>query len=336
MPRLSVVIPCRNGAADLRRCLTALRAEVNPDLEILVVDDASTDETLSVARELADKPLSLPRQRGPAAARNHGAAHASGEILWFLDADVEIHPGASRLIETFLRDHPEADAVIGSYDEEPAAPGACSQFKNLFHHFVHQQARGAVSSFWAGCGAVRRSAFEAAGGFDAAAYPRPMIEDIHLGYRMTLAGRRIEALAPLQVRHYKRWTLGALVYTDLFHRAAPWTVAMLRNRGCGAGELNLGGAYRASIVAVYLALLAAAAGFGFAPLWLGVPVCLAAVLLFNRSLLGFFRRKRGTAFLLQTIPLLWLYFLYCGAGFAVGVAQYVWGLLARGAPTSST
>ena len=54
-------------------------------------------------------------------------------------------------------------------------------FRNLLHHTVHCRSQGEVGSFWAGLGAVRRSAFETAGGFDAERYPEPSIEDIELG-----------------------------------------------------------------------------------------------------------------------------------------------------------
>ena len=67
-----------------------------------------------------------------------------------------------------------------------------SQYKNLFHHFVHQDASGTATSFWAGCGAIRRDIFLRLGGFNTA-YKRPSIEDIELGYRLTRAGHRIVA-----------------------------------------------------------------------------------------------------------------------------------------------
>ena len=57
-------------------------------------------------------------------------------------------------------------------------------FRNLLHHVVHQRSAGHVRSFWAGLGAVRRTAFDAAGGFDAERYPQPSIEDVELGGRL--------------------------------------------------------------------------------------------------------------------------------------------------------
>ena len=57
-----------------------------------------------------------------------------------------------------LREEPGIAAVFGSYDDEPGAPNLVSQYRNLLHHFVHQTGRTEASTFWTGCGAVRRDA----------------------------------------------------------------------------------------------------------------------------------------------------------------------------------
>ncbi len=54
----------------------------------------------------------------------------------------------------FVSEEPDLAAVFGSYDDEPAAPNFLSQYKNLFHHFVHQQGSAEASTFWSGCGAI--------------------------------------------------------------------------------------------------------------------------------------------------------------------------------------
>ena len=74
--------------------------------------------------------------------------------------------------------------------DAPAAANFLSQYKNLLHHYVHQHAHTQASTFWTGCGAMRLSTFLALGGFDAAAYRRPSIEDIDLGYRLRRRGGR--------------------------------------------------------------------------------------------------------------------------------------------------
>ena len=88
--RVSVVIPVYNAAADLERCLSALyRLDPSPwreEVEIIVVDDASTDGSRQVAQQYGARLISLPENGGPARARNHGAAAARGELMVSGDA----------------------------------------------------------------------------------------------------------------------------------------------------------------------------------------------------------------------------------------------------------
>ena len=153
---ISVVVPVYNNPKDLRECLSALLAEMSSGAEIIVVDDASTDDTHSVADEVGVHTLRLAKNSGPAAARNFGASHARGHILFFVDADVVVAPGAIARVAQFFVDHPDVAAMFGSYDDSPRATGIVSRYRNLLHHFVHQNSNSEATTFWAGCGAIRR------------------------------------------------------------------------------------------------------------------------------------------------------------------------------------
>lgn len=97
MPTASIVIPVRNAAADLRHALAALNAQSSKSFEVVIVDDHSTDETVSiVANANVSYPLRLVEAVGPpgvAAARNQGLAAARGNWIWFADADDRWSPG---------------------------------------------------------------------------------------------------------------------------------------------------------------------------------------------------------------------------------------------------
>jgi GT2 family glycosyltransferase len=108
-PDLSVVIPSLNGAAGVDRCLRALAAQPDrPRLEIIVVDDGSSDSTAAVARAHGVTVIRHPRNRGLAAARNTGVSAATAGIVAFLDDDCEPEPGwAGHLLAGY------ADGVAG-------------------------------------------------------------------------------------------------------------------------------------------------------------------------------------------------------------------------------
>jgi len=221
-----VVIPVRDGAGYLPLALPPLFSSLPANGEILVCDDGSSDGSGSVAATLGAKVVGS-ESRGPAAARNHGVRLAVGDTLVFLDADVRVaHDTLERLLKPL--EDPRVAATFGSYDDAPGG-GWISLYKNLAHHFVHQRSRQEASTFWAGCGAIRREVFESMSGFDEA-YARPSIEDVELGYRLCAAGFQVRLVREAQVRHLKRWTLSSWLVSDLRDRAIPWS-RLARARG---------------------------------------------------------------------------------------------------------
>jgi GT2 family glycosyltransferase len=317
-PSISVIIPVHAAARELAECLTALRRDAGVDTEIIVVDDASPDDAARTGERLGARVIRLERNSGPAAARNRGAGAARGAILFFVDADVVVGPGAIERVARTFAAHPDVTAVFGSYDSEPRARDLVSQYRNLLHHFTHQTGNPEASTFWAGCGAIRRPAFEAVGGFDPHRFPRPSIEDIELGTRLRRAGYRILLDKGLQGTHLKRWTLGAVLRTDILSRALPWSRLILET-GAVPDDLNLRRAQRLCVALVGLGGL----GLAVAPLRPGGLAVAAgatvAVVLLNRKLFTFFARRRGLPFAAACVPLHLLYYAYGGLSYL-----YVW------------
>src|SRR3972149_5562839 len=87
---LSIIIPALNSSVYLPECLSALKDSCPAQSEIIVVDDASGDDSVSIASQMGVRVLQLFQNSGPAAARNHGAHHAHGDVLFFVDADVVV------------------------------------------------------------------------------------------------------------------------------------------------------------------------------------------------------------------------------------------------------
>ncbi|MHC4945250.1 MAG: glycosyltransferase family 2 protein [Planctomycetota bacterium] len=315
---VSIIVPAHNAKDHLEHCLQALEQECTGHEEIIVVDDASTDDTAALAKRLGARVFTLSENGGPSRARNLGAAEATGEVLLFVDADVAVHPGTLERVRTFLENNPDTAALFGSYDANPREEGTLTQYRNLVHHFVHQQGRPEASTFWAGCGAIRRKIFRDIGGYDALRFPR-CIEDIEMGYRMRQQGYTIRLDRELLCTHLKRWTFFSLIKTDVFCRAVPWAKLIFERR-FAPDDLNIKKSQKLSVILVGLALLAlplAALHLGF--LLAAAVACILAVLL-NAKLFKLFYRKHGAGFALQCIPLHLLYFLYSGLCYL-----YVWG-----------
>jgi glycosyltransferase involved in cell wall biosynthesis len=318
-PDISVIVPVYNGGAALERCLVALNQSRGVAWECIVVDDGSTDDSAEIARRLGARVVrSAQPQGGPGQARNVGAQlGGTAELLCFIDADVVVRPDTLAKFVLLFACHPDVTAAFGSYDSQPDQSNMLSQYRNLLHHFVHQTGHVDASTFWSGCGAIRRDAFLALGGFDPA-YTRPSIEDIELGYRLCAAGARIRLAKHIQVTHLKRWTLWSILKTDIRDRALPWTSLIARTRHL-PNDLNLDTSSRLSAIGVYMLPVALAISL-VQPAALLVALGLVLVLLAcNRSLYSFFLTHRGAWFLIRALPLHWLYFAYSALAFSGGM-----------------
>lgn len=317
-PFLSIIIPVYNGGEQFERCLQAIQCSTFTAWELIVVDDGSTDESLALAQTCGATTLQTTGRLGPAAARNSGARVAKGKYLYFVDADCEVHPDTLANIAQLFQANPDLDALFGSYDDAPDAANFIAQYKNLFHHYVHQHSNPEASTFWTGCGAIKRSQFLALKGFDTAKYARPSIEDIDLGYRLKQSGGQIRLAKHVQVKHLKAWALLTLLKADIFDRGIPWTRLILRDK-VFRSDLNLQTHNRVSVVAVYSLLVASGVSF-FQPQSLFIVLGLALLLLWlNLSLYRFFYQKRGVGFALRVIPLHWLYYFYNAISFGCGL-----------------
>jgi GT2 family glycosyltransferase len=351
--RISIVIPVCNGGPAFAQCLEALdraRAECADlaETELIVADDGSTpaDGSAELARRHGARVLNTPSpgRHGPATARNLGARAATGDVAFFVDADVALHSDALRRAAEAFGPDPTLEACFGSYDDAPAAPNFLSQYKNLFHHYIHQHAHSQASTFWTGCGAIRLETFHALGGFDDLTYRLPSIEDIDLGYRLRRRGGEIRLLKEMRCTHLKRWTVGGLLRSDIVERGIPWTILLWReSRARQTSEpllatgdllrlaashkpylldLNLQTSNRVSVALMALltlSLIALPILPGFWPLALGLA---GTLLLLNWRLYHFFYRKRGARFTLAALGWHWLYYLYNNLSFGLGTLQY--------------
>jgi glycosyltransferase involved in cell wall biosynthesis len=190
-PSLSVIIPSLNGADGVRRCLCALEGQtIRPDLEIIVVDDGSTDRTHEVAAAHRAVVLRHYTSRGVSAARNSGIRVASAPVVAFLDDDCEPHPAWA---ETLLAGYDDDVAAIGGPLVPAGKPGFVLSYLTRHNPLEPQEIELAsgtgilyrlglylrrqwtcspragqrpVASFPSANMSVRRSALVAIGGFD--------------------------------------------------------------------------------------------------------------------------------------------------------------------------
>ena len=328
-PYLSIIVPVKNGQSVLPIMLgNVVRSSLpRESWELIVVDDGSSDDSPAIASEYADLVIRLPgRSRGPGYARNRGVERARGECILFLDADVVVRPDTLSRVAAIMSSRPDVDAVFGAYCDEPAAAGVVSQYRNLLHHYTHDQEPGEAQTFWAGCGCVRRSVFVAVGMYDEWRFSRPQIEDVELGYRMSAHGYHILLDPEIQVTHLKRWTFRGMLKADFMDRGVPWARLLAEQRALlgpaalKAKTLSLRAKEKSNTFLVCLGLLLLALSVEPKNHLLATlgALCLIVVIIRGTPLYGFFRRKRGLVFAICGVVLHMIYYL-------TAAVSVVWG-----------
>ncbi|HWC99101.1 MAG TPA: glycosyltransferase family 2 protein [Candidatus Sulfopaludibacter sp.] len=333
---ISVVISNRNGGPAFLSCLAALTRYRDQFQEFIVVDDASTDDSIKAAEAAGARVLTVPVRKGPANGRNLGARAATGDILLFLDADVCVHADTiTRILERFQSD-PELCGVFGSYDTDPAVRGLVSEYRNLLHSFIHHTSKHSATTFWSGCGAILKEVFLASGGFDVS-YSVPCVEDIELGMRLVREGRHIVLDPFIQVQHLKCWTLRNMIETDIKHRGIPWGRLILASHRM-PNDLNLRWSSRLSVIFLLVLCLGAlvfTAGLmnsGLAQLlWPGMLAGLAAftsIAAINMPFYRFLAARRSFKFATASMLLHLIYLFCCGTAMGMAIGIHCWSLAA--------
>jgi lipopolysaccharide/colanic/teichoic acid biosynthesis glycosyltransferase/GT2 family glycosyltransferase len=341
-PPVSIIVPAYNAAATLPQCLAALADQDYPPgaYEVIVVDDGSTDDTAAIARAAGVQVITQPNA-GPAAARNTGAAAATGDLLLFTDADCAPVPGWMRgLIAAFA--DPRVAGAKGAYLTRQTA--LVPRFTQLEYADRYDRMAGAetidfVDTYSA---AYRRDVFLANRGFDAI-FPTASVEDQELSFRLAEKGYRLVFAPQAQVYHHHnptltayarrkffigywkallaRWHPGRLVHdshTPQVLKAQMGLAAVLL--GCvgvwGGGSVGVWGCGGVGVWECGRAFEMAARGGLIA-----IALTAIAFLLSSAPFLAkVWRRDRGV--MLAAIGLLWVRALALGMGFALGLARF--------------
>jgi cellulose synthase/poly-beta-1,6-N-acetylglucosamine synthase-like glycosyltransferase len=318
---LSIIVPVRNGAQTLSDCLTALERQTLPreQFEIIVVDDGSTDESAEVARRAGVTVASLTAS-GPAAARNHGARLACGELLFFTDADCVPAPDwAERLRAAF--DDPAVAGAKGAYRtrERGWVPRFVQlEYDSKYERMSRQPMIDFIDTYSA---AYRRSVFLASGGFDAS-FPTPSVEDQEFSFRLAEQGHKLIFIPQAIVYH--RHDLTLFEYAGRKFRIGYWKAALLRLHPAKVwGDSHTPLSQRLQIGLLGAAVMMLALGWWSPPV---VTVALSFLLLFVLSAVPFllFVLKHDLSIVMIAPLMVVARALALGMGLTLGGARNAW------------
>lgn len=237
--KISVIIPSYNSSKTIEKCVLSVINTGYPSLEIIVVDDVSTDDSPIMVEKLVSEYSDIVRlvchkfNSGPAKARNTGASNATGDYYFFLDSDTEMLPDT---LEKFACRIEEADAVTGIYHFEPLNNGWTQHYKALFNYYFFSR-KGVIEYevFDASRAGIKKEVFNALGGFSEKLKWGMDYENEEFGYRLC--------------KHYKNFLDPSIavrhMFPDLkrltktyFFRVALWMEIFLLRRKFESGGVT--------------------------------------------------------------------------------------------------
>ncbi|MCU1225272.1 MAG: glycosyl transferase [Edaphobacter sp.] len=222
----SIIIPTFNGALRIGYCLDALTAQIvgRDDVEILVVNDGSTDNIGDVVRRYPAVRLITQANAGPAAARNRGAAEAQGTILLFTDDDcVPMPDWLDAMLSPF--NDPSVVGAKGIYRTRQkglAARFVQIEYEDKYRLMTSLDSIDFIDTYSA---AFLREHFLAMNGYDTS-FPVACAEDIELSYRMSARGWKMKFVPTAIVYHTHPDSLS--LYLKKKYKFAFWRVLAVR------------------------------------------------------------------------------------------------------------
>ncbi|GGM04521.1 glycosyltransferase family 2 protein [Dactylosporangium sucinum] len=287
--KVSVVIPNYNYGKTLGACLRSVRQQTLQPIEVIVVDDCSTDDSVRIAEAAGATVVRHAVNRGVSAARNTGVAASRGDVVFFVDSDVALAPEAIEEAVRLLAAEPDCGCVFGVYGPEPLIDdGPVERHRVLHLHFALTRQVGRTETAVFALAAMPRRVFDEIGGFDErlrSAEDDEYSERLRTRYRIRLTDRmvgyhdEVDRLPDALHEQYRRAQL------------MPFSARNRMRRGGLAVNRTTG----VAVVALMLATLPLGL---LDPALLAVPgALLAAFAVADPPLARFVARRKGLAYL---------------------------------------
>jgi len=317
-PLTTVIVPNYNHASSLLSCLAAIEKQTYAPLEVVVVDDASTDDSVRIAESTGVTVLRNDRNEGPATTRNRGAEWASGEYLFFVDSDGALAPDAVANAVALLEADPGLGAVCGIEDAEPlSSDGRVEHYRALQHYYWCIASEGDASFLYSAVCAIRATVFEEVGPFNPALR---WTEEVDYGDRLARRYRMVSTSSVVARMDFDRRL--TVLLRKFFHRVRCRVPLYARRKRFAQGYETAPRAYSSLAAALAVATLPVALLLG--PVWLAVPaVLLAGSLACDALMYRFVLSRRGALFTLYFAGVHFLVNLTIVGGAATGALQWL-------------
>jgi glycosyltransferase involved in cell wall biosynthesis len=317
-PALSVIIPNYNYASSLDLCIRSVVEQDYPPTEVIVVDDCSTDDSVARAARHGVTVLSTGQNGGVAVARNLGAAHATGDILFFLDSDVALSAGGLRRAVELLASSSSIGAVCGTYEAKPLIRDSLiEECRCLQACYWRESSLGSVSWLFSAMCAIPSRVFKEIGPFN------PKLrdtEEVDYGQRLS---RNYQIVLTSEVRgHHDDDSQLIPLIRKIFRRGRLRVPLYARRRKFAEGFETASRAWASALSFLGLAALAAPAFLG--PVGWALPALMfAATLACDLGMYRFTAARRGLRFLPAFTAMQFIFNLTVFSSIAAGAVQWL-------------
>jgi glycosyltransferase involved in cell wall biosynthesis len=319
---VSIIIPNRNGEATIADCLEAAIGSDYDNFEVIVVDDFSIDRSVEIIRQFTCQLVTLDRHSGASSARNIGAAHSRGELLFFTDSDCMLGKKTLRIAVDAIVSAGPKTLLGGTYTRRSADNRFFSCFQSVFINYSETKNASEPDYVATHAMIIAADEFKNSGGF--AERFLPILEDVEFSHRLGDTGFRLLIDPQIQLRHYFGFTMLKSM-GNAFRKSLYWTAYSLHNgdlhKDSGAASIALKLTTLNWLLSLMLLIIYL--GTGEILLMVAIVLGLCAVLILNRGLLTAFYQSRGTGFLVIAASYyLLLYPLAVSAGGMVGAVFF--------------
>jgi len=319
---VSIIIPNYQGGATIGKCLEAAFASRYRSFEIIVVDDCSEDNSIEVIKSFPCKLIRLDTHSGAAQARNIGAAHSNGDILFFTDSDCILQQDTLSIASRTASLAGPNVVIGGTYTRIPFDNSFFSLFQSVFIQYSETREVEHPDYIATHAMVIDARSFRKSGGFTGKFLP--LLEDVDFSHRLCRSGHSLVMNAAIQVQHIFNFSL-YLSLRNAIRKSMYWTIYSIKNgdvfADSGTASIGLKTNVAACFSAAFL-LLAFLLTENVALISL-IPLILAIDLFANKGLLMAFYRANGLLFALAASSYyLLLYPVAVGAGVLAGIARY--------------
>jgi len=324
-PLISVIVPNHNGEKTIGRCLKAVYGSSYTSFEVIVVDDCSTDISVSIIEQYPCKLIRLTAHGGASKARNTGAQNSTGELLFFIDADCLVQPDTLSVVASAYQQGGPDVVLGGTYTLMPFDQHFFSIFQSVFIHCAETKNLKNPDYIATHAMVIAAGLFKTIGGFDQ--HFMPILEDVEFSHRLKEKNYQLLMDEAIQVQHIFNFNLLRSLKNG-FTKSKYWTRYSIANKDLLSDSGTASQGLKFNVVSCFLSLFLLLGAITLGLVYLAVPavLLLAVNLLLNRSLIHAFYRTKGLGFtVLAVLYYTMLYPLAVGLGALNGLINHLCG-----------